>query len=113
MLASAHIVEPGLHMDALAPHQQLAQLPHARRIGALSRVLCLQGYSGELDVEAELAGMEERRRPMSAGDRIRGGIAKGGKKRQAKDSKFGKQCALRSCQCSTPCRRQKASSSLL
>ncbi|KAK9862248.1 hypothetical protein WJX84_002448 [Apatococcus fuscideae] len=47
------------------------------------------GYSGELDVEAELAGMEERRRPMSAGDRIRGGIAKGGKKRQAKDSKFG------------------------
>ncbi|KAK9830655.1 hypothetical protein WJX74_000440 [Apatococcus lobatus] len=48
-----------------------------------------QGYAGELDVEAELAGMEERRRPFSAGERIRGGIAKGGKKRQAKDSKFG------------------------
>ena len=56
-----------------------------------------QGYAGELDVDAELAGMEERRRPMSAGDRIRGGISKGGKKRQAKDSKFGMQTGALLC----------------
>lgn len=59
----------------------------------------MQGYAGELDVEAELAGMEERRRPFSAGERIRGGIAKGGKKRQAKDAKFGK-TSDRTCICS-------------
>ncbi|KAG2429818.1 hypothetical protein HXX76_010602 [Chlamydomonas incerta] len=53
------------------------------------------GFAGELDMDAQLAGMEaERRRPMNVkqlGDRSggRGGPPTPSKKRQARDSKFG------------------------